>query len=163
LHPDGQSILYAETWACRVSRYWFDGVREGEKETILQGLPGYPDNINRASDGRFWLAVAGMRSPVLDLAMRMPGFRRRMARRCAPDVWMVPNLNRGFVVKFDETGQIHESLWDLKGQNHPMITSVREHKGTLYLGGVHNNRIGAYRIPGADPTWCALDTYWKGA
>ncbi len=26
---DGQSFLFAETWACRVSRYWFDGPKEG--------------------------------------------------------------------------------------------------------------------------------------
>jgi ribose transport system permease protein len=128
---------------------------------VLEGLPGYPDNINRSSDGHFWLAVAGMRSSALDLAMRMPSFRRRMARRCAPDAWMVPNLNRGFVVKFTDTGEIVETLWDLQGQKHPMITSVREHKGVLYLGGVHNNRIGAYPIPGADPHWCAVESYWK--
>jgi hypothetical protein len=37
---------------------------------------------------------------------------------------------------------------------------VREHKGVLYLGGIYNNRVGTYKIPGADPSWCALDTYW---
>ena len=37
--------------------------------------------------------------------------------------------------------------------NHPMITSMREHKGYLYLGGIYNNRIGRYKIPGADPNW----------
>ena len=38
-----------------------------------------------------------------------------------------------------------------------MITSMREHKGYLYLGGVSNNRIGRYKLPGADPNWCAQD------
>ena len=33
-------------------------------------------------------------------------------------------------------------LWDLGGDNHPMITSMREHRGYLYLGGIFNNRIG---------------------
>ena len=42
-------------------------------------------------------------------------------------------------------------LWDLGGENHPMITSMREHQG-LSLSRRHlNNRIGKYRIPGADP------------
>jgi ribose transport system permease protein len=41
-----------------------------------------------------------------------------------------------------------------------MITSMREHKGYLYLGGVSNNRIGRYKIPGADPNWVAEDHYW---
>ena len=40
-----------------------------------------------------------------------------------------------------------------------MITSMREHKGWLYLGGVSNNRIGRYRIPGADPDWTAHASY----
>jgi ribose transport system permease protein len=44
-----------------------------------------------------------------------------------------------------------DSLWDLKGVNHPMITSMREHRGYLYLGGISNNRIGRYKLQGADP------------
>ncbi|MGD0722420.1 MAG: SMP-30/gluconolactonase/LRE family protein [Roseiarcus sp.] len=158
--PDGESFFFAETFGCRVSRYHYGGPKKGRTEIVIDNMPGYPDNINRASDGNFWLAIVGMRSPALDLALRMPGFRKRMARRCAPDAWLYPNLNTGCVIKFNERGEVLESLWDLGGKNHPMITSVREHKGVLYLGGIYNNRIGTYRIPGADPEWCALDTYW---
>ena len=158
--PDGHSFFFAETWGCRISRYWFDGPKKGKLERVIEGMPGYPDNINRASDGTYWCAFVGMRSPALDLALRMPGFRRKMARRVAPDAWMYPNLNTGCVIKFNEQGEVLESLWDLGGENHPMITSIREHKGVLYLGGIYNNRIGTYRIPGADPNWCGLDTYW---
>ena len=32
-----------------------------------------------------------------------------------------------------------------------MITSMREHRGYLYLGGIANNRIGRYKLDGADP------------
>ena len=60
---DGQSFLFAETWACTVSRYWFDGPKVGAVEVVIADLPGFPDNINRASDGNFWLALVGMRSP----------------------------------------------------------------------------------------------------
>jgi ribose transport system permease protein len=157
---DGQSLLLNETWACRVLRYWFDGPRAGEVEVVIDGLPGYPDNVNRASDGNYWLALVGMRTPVLDLALRRPGFRRRMARRIPMDEWLFPNINTGCIVKFDENGKILDALWDLGGQNHPMITSMREHRGHLYIGGIYNNRIGKYRIPGADPTWTAQDHYW---
>ena len=121
---------------------------------MIDNLPGYPDNINRASDGNYWLALVGMRSPALDLALRMPGFRRRMAQRVPPDEWLYPNINTGCVIKFNEKGEVLESLWDLGGENHPMITSMREHNGHLYLGGILNNRIGRYKIPGADPNWC---------
>lgn len=158
--PDGQSFMFAESWTCSISRYWFDGPKKGTKQLVIGNLPGYPDNINRASDGNYWLALLGMRGPALDLALQMPGFRKRMARRVAPDQWLYPNINTGCVVKFNDKGEILDSLWDLGGLNHPMITSMREHRGWLYLGGVSNNRIGRYRLADADPNWCAQDAYW---
>ena len=157
---DGESFLYAETWGCRISRYWFAGPKAGKTECILPDIPGYPDNINLASDGTFWCALVGMRSPAFDLAQRMPGFRRRMVYRIARDEWIFPNMNTGCVIKFDLAGNVLGSLWDLGGRKHPQITSIREHKGWLYLGGIHNNRIGRYRIPGADPAWTGHDAYW---
>jgi ribose transport system permease protein len=160
---EGQSLLFAESWACRISRYWFDGPKAGTVERLVEDLPGYPDNINRSSDGHYWVALLGMRSPALDVALKMPGFRRRMARRIAPDEWLYPNLNTGCVIKMSGDGTILESLWDLGGQNHPMITSMREHKGWLYLGGISNNRIGRLKLNGVDENWNAPDNYWGKA
>jgi ribose transport system permease protein len=157
---DGQSFLFAETWACRVSRYWFDGSKRGTVEVVIADLPGYPDNINRASDGTYWLALVGIRTPSLDLALKMPGFRKRMARRVAPDEWLFPNINTGCVVRFDETGRILETLWDFGGENHPMITSMREHKGHLYIGGILNNRVGRLKLESGDPDWTGMTSYW---
>jgi ribose transport system permease protein len=157
---DRQSILFAETWGCCVKRWWFDGPRKGELQTVIGNLPGYPDNINLASDGHYWLAVVGMRCPAYDLAMRMPGFRKRMALRVPVDEWLFPNINTGCVLKFSETGEILETFWDLGGQNHPMITSMREHRGHLYLGGISNNRIGRYKLEGADPNFVQYEKRW---
>ena len=148
---DGQSILFAESWACRISRYWFDGPKKGKVEVVIPDLPGYPDNINRASDGNYWIALMGMRSPSFDLALRSPAFRRRMVKRLGQDEWLAPNINIGCVIKCDENGKVLESYWDLSGENHPMITSMREHKGYLYLGGITNNRIGRYKLENAKP------------
>ncbi|WP_411036373.1 ABC transporter permease [Shinella sp. BYT-45] len=157
---DGQSLLFAETWACRISRYWFDGPDKGKRAVLIADLPGYPDNINRGSDGTYWVALLGLRTPTFDLAMRKPGFRRRMARRIASDEWLFPNVNRGCVVQISESGAILDVLWDEVGENHPSITSTCEHKGYLYLGGVSNNRIGRIRLPKADPSWTARKDYW---
>ncbi len=157
---DGQSILFAETFGCSIKRYWFAGPRKGAVEVVMDNLPGYPDNINLASDGNYWLALVGMRSPSLDLAWKMPGFRRRMAKRVPVDEWLFPNINTGCVVKFNEQGKIVESFWDLHGENHPMITSMREHRGYLYLGGILNNRIGRYKLDNADPNFVQYDKRW---
>ncbi len=86
-----------------------------------------------------------------------------MAQRVAMDEWLYPNLNTGCVLKFTLDGQVTESLWDLVGDAHPQITSIREHKGYLYLGGINNNRIGRYRLPDADPQWTSQKAYWGRA
>lgn len=156
--PDGVSILFAQSSVCRVMRYWFDGPRKGEIRPVIANLPGIPDNINLASDGNYWLALTGMRTPAMDLALRMPGFRKRMTRRLPIDEWLFPNINIGCVVKFTADGEILETLWDQGGVNHPMITSMREHKGWLYLGGLSNNRIGRIKLEAqADPDFVHHD------
>lgn len=157
---DGQSFLYAETWGARISRYYHSGPKAGKIEPVMPNLPGYPDNINRASDGTYWVALVGMRTPSIDLALRMPGFRKRMARRIAPDEWLFPNINTGCVIRFNEEGEVIETLWDLGGENHPMITSMREHKGHLYIGGIFNNRIGKLKLDWADQNWTGTKSYW---
>jgi len=157
---DGQSFLFAETWGCSVKRHWFDGPKAGTTEFVLQNLPGFPDNINNSSDGNYWMSLVGMRCPALDLAWRMPGFRQRMAKQVPRDEWLFPNINTGCVLKFNEQGEVLETLWDLGGENHPMITSMREHRGYLYLGGIMNNRIGRYTLPDADPDFVQYDRRW---
>ncbi len=157
---DGRSILFAESWGMRIQRYWLEGPKKDRVEPVLLDLPGYPDNINRSSDGNYWCAILGMRTPALDIALRMPGFRRRMARRIPQDEWLYPNINTGCVIKFNDAGEVLDVLWDARAINHPYVTSMREHKGHLYLGGVSNNRIGRYRIPGADPNWSGPESYW---
>lgn len=156
---DDESFLFAETWGCSISRYWFAGAKAGKVEVVVPDLPGYPDNINRASDGGYWIALVGMRTPAFDRILTYPALRKRMVERVAPDEWLFPNMNFGCMIKIDIDGNVTDCLWDRSGKNHPMITSMREHRGWLYLGGVSNNRIGRYRIPSADPEWTAAKSY----
>ena len=160
LAHDAKSIYYATTWGCTVERYWLEGPKAGKVETLIANLPGYADNINRSSDGNYWLAIVGMRTPAFDLALRKPGFRRRMVQRVAQDEWLYPQMNVGNVIKFTDSGEVIDCLWDKRGINHPMLTSCNEHKGYLYLGGVFNNRVGKYKIPGADPNFTNQGSYW---
>jgi ribose transport system permease protein len=157
---DNGSLFFAESWACRIHRYWLEGPKAGTAECVIRDMPGYTDNINRASDGTYWMAWLGMRTPSFDLSLRYPAMRKRMTRRLPQDDWLFPNINTGGVVKFDENYRIIGTMGDLAGVSHPMVTSMREHKGYLYIGGILNNRVGRYRIEGADETWTAMDAYW---
>lgn len=159
LSHDGHSLLIALTWLSKVIRYWIDGPNKGKVETVIHTLPIYIDNINRSSDGNYWLASVGLRTPAYDLAMKMPRFRLRMVKFVPFDEWLYPNVNWGCVLKFNDKGEVLESLWDPKGI-FAHVTSMREHKGYLYLGGLHNNRIGRIRLEGADPNWVGSESYW---
>lgn len=157
---DGQSIFIASTTLCQIYRYWIAGPRKGELEVAIEELPGNPDNINRASDGTYWLALVGIRSPAFDLASRKPGFRLRMVKQVPGDEWLAPGLNHGCVVRFNEAGEVLESFWDPTGISHSTLTSMREHRGYLYLGGLENNRIGRIKLDRGDPSWSGYEAYW---
>ena len=90
---------------------------------------------------------------------KLPATLREVPR----DEWLFPNINTGCVLKFNEQGEVLETLWDLGGENHPMITSMREHRGHLYLGGIMNNRIGRYTLSDADPDFVQYDRRWGKA
>jgi ribose transport system permease protein len=157
---DGKSVLIASTSLCQIYRYWLEGPKKGTFEVLIDQLPGNADNINRASDGTYWLALVGIRTPTFDLAARKPGFRLRMVKQVPGDEWLAPGLNHGCVVRFNEAGEVLESYWDPTGISHSTLTSMREHKGYLYLGGLENNRIGRIKLDRGDPTWTGYEAYW---
>ena len=160
LSHDAKSMLYCETFGLRLMRYWIEGPKKGQSEVVIANLPGSPDNINRSSDGGYWLALVAMRTPVYDVAMRMPGFRIRMIKQLPIDEWLFPGINNGCIVKLDAEGRPVTSYWDPGGESHPSLTSMREDRGYLYLGGLENNRIGRIKLEGADPNWTGNDSYW---
>ena len=110
------------------------------------GLSGQHQQLApTATTGCRWSACAARRSIWLG---RCRASAAAWPSACRADEWLFPNINTGCVLKFNEQGEVLETLWDLGGVNHPMITSMREHRGYLYLGGIMNNRIGRYKIPG---------------
>lgn len=147
---DGQSILIASTGLFRVDRLWISGPKQGQLETVMDNLPGYCDNINRASDGNYWMSFIAMRTPMSDLLMKYPAVRRRMTREVPQDNWLVPQLNVSCVLKFDEAGNVLKVFWDRTLENYPMVTSINEHAGHLYLCGLLNNRVGRLQLDPED-------------
>ena len=88
------------------------------------------------------MTFVAMRTPLSDLLNRYPKVRRRMTKELPTDDWLLPQLNVSCVVKFNEAGELLKVLWDSSLENYPMVTSVKEHDGVLYLGGINNNRLG---------------------
>ena len=154
---DGRSVLIASTTACRIYRYWRAGPNSGKTEILIDELPGHPDNINRASDGNYWLALIGIRTPSSDLAMRKAAFRRRMVKQVPTDEWLGPNLNYGCVVKFDEAGNVLEFVLgsdrhlpcfgdlDPRAQGLPLSCRSREQPDRPHQAGKRGSHLDGIR------------------
>ena len=130
---------------------------------MIDDLPGYPDNINRASDGNYWMALVGMRTPALDLAWRCPASAGAWPSACRTTNGCSPTSTPAACSSSTRRARSSRRCGTSTARNHPMITSMREHKGYLYLGGIYNNRIGRYKIPGADPDFVQYDSLGSGS
>jgi sugar lactone lactonase YvrE len=129
--PDGQFVLVTETGSYRVLKVWLTGARAGVVEPLIEGLPGFPDNITTGQKGRFWLALVSSRNPMLDALAGAP-FLRRMIVRLPP--FMRPDaVPYGHVIAIDAHGQVLEDLQDPDGA-YPLTTSVTETDDSLYIG-----------------------------
>jgi len=56
------AVLINETGSYRVLKHWISGDKAGTTDVILENLPGFPDNINKGNDGRYWLGLVSPRS-----------------------------------------------------------------------------------------------------
>jgi sugar lactone lactonase YvrE len=146
LSADGRSLFVAETGAYRVWRIdpaarGLDiqrGARPGA-EVLLDGLPGFPDNLMRGMDGRIWLGLAKPRTAAAD-AMAGNVFMRKLALRLPRFLWPVPP-SYGHVLAFDEAGHIVADLQDPSGA-YPETTGVLETGDRLYIQSLHAQAIG---------------------
>ena len=87
---DGARTLLSESWAHRLLVY-----REGQIESGLSELPGYPSRIAKASDGGFWLTLFAPRSQLLEFVLRERDFRVEMMQTVDPKYWIAPALSSG--------------------------------------------------------------------
>ncbi len=133
-------ILINETYRYRIQRYWLAGEQAGNAEVFAHNLPGFPDNISATGDGRFWLALFTVRNPDMDAMHPHPGIKR-MVSRLPSALWPAPEP-WGFVVEYNEQGEVLRTLQDPGGERLFAVTSVKEVDGTLYLGSLYNDRIG---------------------
>lgn len=94
---DGSALVFAETQARRLSKYWLSGPRAGSVTPLAVHLPGMPDNLSTGADGRIWAALVTEMNPALEsLFPRAPIIRKvvwrlpeRLQPRIKPEIWAV--------------------------------------------------------------------------
>ncbi len=137
-------VLVNETYRYRIQRYWLKGPKAGTADIFLDNLPGFPDNVTSNRKGNFWVALFTVRNNQMD-SMHPSPFIKKIISRLPKFLWPKPKPY-GFVLAVNEDGKIINSLQEPTGEHLKEITGAREHDGYLYLGSLHNDRIGKYKL-----------------
>jgi sugar lactone lactonase YvrE len=145
LSPEEDFVLINETYRYKITRYWLKGPNAGTHEIFVDNLPGFPDNISVSKNGTFWVALFTIRNEAADKLHPFPT-RKNLLAKVPPGLWPKPKPY-GLVIELDAEGNIIQSLHDPTGENLKEITSAQEYGDYLYLGSLHNDRIGKYKLP----------------
>lgn len=147
LTQDGRGLLVAETgrhrvWRIATAARGLDLSRPQPAaiaSVLLDGLPGYPDNLVRGLEGRIWMGFTKPRSAVVDALAPYPALRKATLR-LPRSMWPVPKPY-GHVVAFSEDGRILADLQDPSGA-YPETTAVTETAERLYIQSLHAPWLG---------------------
>jgi len=149
LSADEQSLLVAETGTYRVLKIAraSEGIDAGAAlranaagvTVLLDNLPGFPDNLTRGEDGRYWTGFTKPRSAAIDAMSGRP-WLRALTLRLPRVLWPVPPVY-GHVIAFDEDGRVLLDLQDPTGKL-PETSGATEQGGRLYLQSLHAPALG---------------------
>jgi sugar lactone lactonase YvrE len=142
LAADDRYLLIAETGSYRILRHWLQGPDAGTTEVIIDNLPGFPDNINAGSDGRFWIGLVAPRDAKLDSLADKP-FLRRVVQRL-PAFLRPSAVPSSHVFAIDGDGTVLLSLQD-PAAAYPAMTGACEAGERLYL-----TRLFGHELPYVD-------------
>jgi sugar lactone lactonase YvrE len=144
LAEDESYVAVAETGARTVVRHWLTGPKAGTRDLLADGLPGYPDNIARGSDGLIWVTLASPVDPLVERLQKGPMFLRRTVTRI-PDALQPKPKQTVRVQAFDDAGTVVHDV-DVKTDRYHMVTGVREHDGRVWLGSLHEPAIAVVTL-----------------
>jgi sugar lactone lactonase YvrE len=130
---DGSALVFAETQARRLSKYWLTGPQAGSVTRLAVHLPGMPDNLSTGADGRIWAALVSEanaalewmlpRAPILrKLVWRLP---ERLQPQINPEVW---------AVAFDPDSGAPVAGLRIKHPDFGAVTGMVEAGGKLWMG-----------------------------
>ncbi len=137
-------VLVNETWNYRILRYWLSGEKAGTHDVFIDNLPGFPDGVSSNHQGVFWVALPTPRLAKIDNMHPKPWLKNFSSK--LPDFLKPKPIEYGFVLGLNEQGKIIYNLQDPEGDILKEITSVQQHNGFLYLGSLHNDRIGRLSV-----------------
>lgn len=139
LAADESYVAVAESAGRTVVRRWLTGPQAGERDLLVDDLPGYPDNIARGSDGLIWVSIASPRDPLVERLKAGPMFVRRTVTRI-PEALQPKPKRTVRAQAYDDMGRLVHDV-EVSAERYHMVTGVREHDGRLWLGSLHEPAI----------------------
>ena len=132
-------VLVNDMGNYQVLKYWISGDLKGTVETIIQNLPGFPDNITTGLENQFWISLIKPRNKDLDNLSNYP-FLRKVATRLLP-IYHPEHDPYAHIIAIDGQGNVKHNL-----QNSQLgfknITTAKETENYLYLGSLTEDSIG---------------------
>lgn len=146
LADDESWLIVAETGGYRLTRLWLTGERAGRSETLVDNLPGFPDNLGAGSDGTTWVALPSPRDPVADRLLAWPGWVRRVAW-AMPEALQPRPKRTAWVLQVNAEGRVVRDL-QRPGDAYRFVTGVCEHGGLLYLSSLIESAVALLPLSG---------------
>lgn len=139
---DQQSVLVNETTNYRILKVGLIGQNKGKVEVVMDNLPGFPDNINRGLDGRYWAGLIFPRDKTLDDLSDKPFLRKVIMR--LPDFMHPQPRHYAHVVAFNDAGEILENL-QAPDFSYSHTTGAAETTDYLYISSLNSPTLA--RLP----------------
>lgn len=110
---DQKWVLVNETGTYRILKVGISDSNKGTVETLIDNLPGFPDNISRGENGVYWFGLVSPRSKPLDM-LSGSAFLRKVVQRLP--AFMRPKAQHfGHIVAVNDNGQVVHNLQDPLG------------------------------------------------
>jgi len=142
---DGSALVFAETVARRLSKYWLTGPQAGTVTPLAVNLPAMPDNISTGPDGRIWVAMVTAANPRAEALMtKAPWIRQviwrlpaRLQPKIEPEIW---------VVAFDpDSGEAVDGI-KTKRADFGGVTGVVESSGKVWMSTIEFPAIAYFEL-----------------
>lgn len=146
LTADESAVVFAESTARRLSKFWLTGPHAGSITPLVTELPGHPDNISTGRDGRIWVAMVSDRNVLSDwLSARAPVLRS-LLWRLLPYRWLPDVKSGAWVIGFDpDDGRVlhhFRSTDPAFGQ----ATGVAETRDRLWMGRIGGPGLAYFQL-----------------
>ena len=141
LTPDEDALLIAETGEYRI---WRHDLKTGEREVIVDALPGFPDNIQAQGDGTYWVGLVSPRRPIADMLAPYPVVRDIVWR--LPEAVRPKPVHHGILMRIDAKGEILDVLQAPNGE-YSLVTGAAAVDDTLYVTSLGAPGLGVMDAP----------------